>query len=104
MTHESQIGGLIFTNSDAIREQILSGGERLRAAVKDGYLKEELNRFAMELNEKKFSAASIDKQTNTGGQGGLTAAEINSSAYCGSDRDVVWLLMQEMVDYLAANR
>merc|ERR1719330_1826158 len=31
MTHKSQIGGMVFTNSELIREQIFSGGERLRA-------------------------------------------------------------------------
>lgn len=103
MTHESQIDGLVFTNSDVIREQIFSGGARLRAAVAKGFLKEELDRFAEELGEKQFSAASIDKQTNTGGQGGLTTADINASVYSGSDQDVVWRLMQEMVDYLSAN-
>merc|ERR1719330_534207 len=61
MTHKSQIDGLVFTNSDVIRAQIFSGGERLRAAVAQGCLKQELDRFAEELGEKQFSAASIDK-------------------------------------------
>merc|ERR1719346_882105 len=101
MTHKSQIAGLVFTNSDIIRKEIYTGGERLREAADNGTLKEELVRFAAELDEKQFSAASIDKQMNTGGKGGLTAEQINASAYAGSDRDVVWLLMQEMVEYLA---
>merc|ERR1719350_2222792 len=60
MTHKSQVPGLVFTNSEAIRDQIFSGGERLREAVSKGRLEEELESFAVELGSKQFSAASID--------------------------------------------
>lgn len=103
MTHRSQAAGLVFTNSDSIREQIYAGAERLREAAANGALEKVLNHFAAELDTKQFSAASIDKQTNTGGQGGLETDVINSGAYSASDSAVVWLLMKEMVDYLSAN-
>merc|ERR1712129_441772 len=78
-----------------------AGAARLREAVSHGRLQEELERFSAELSEKQFTGASIDKQTNTGGQGGL--ANINKDTFSASDRDVVWALMQEMVQHLTLN-
>lgn len=97
MVPESQAKGVTFSNSQAILDQIFAGGARLRKAAVAGKaaLALELQRFAKELDSKKFSATSMDKLQNTGGIGGL-----NSTAYSASERDVVWVLMQELVMHL----
>jgi len=62
MVDESEIHRVIFSNSEEILNQIRAGGMKLREAAMAGEekLKEVLDSFLQELQEKKFSGVSVD--------------------------------------------
>eukprot|EP00931_Biecheleriopsis_adriatica_P119978 TRINITY_DN9512_c0_g2_i1.p1 TRINITY_DN9512_c0_g2~~TRINITY_DN9512_c0_g2_i1.p1 ORF type:complete len:588 (-),score=112.33 TRINITY_DN9512_c0_g2_i1:23-1735(-) len=101
MVNESQFDSVCFSNSPKILEEIKAGSCRLRAAALAGEiaLRKELGVFFEQLDSKRFSAASIDKATNTGGVSGAAPASGAKS----QDREVVASIMQDMVKSLPAH-
>lgn len=98
MVPPDQASKMVFSNSERVLEQILQGGQKMRAAAAEGTetLLKALKAFEEELRQKQFAAISLDKAENTGGMGGMTTAQV-------SDAEVAQAIMHEMVEHLATH-
>mmetsp|Transcript_99805 Transcript_99805/g.251756 ORF Transcript_99805/g.251756 Transcript_99805/m.251756 type:complete len:849 (-) Transcript_99805:164-2710(-) len=103
MVHEDHIHTVAFATSERLLEELHDGSVRLREASKAGkdMLNEALQYFVKQLEQKQFSAVSVDKATNTGGVGGVSSAEPSPSQ--STDQQIVVSLMKELVGHLAKN-
>eukprot|EP00931_Biecheleriopsis_adriatica_P119977 TRINITY_DN9512_c0_g1_i1.p1 TRINITY_DN9512_c0_g1~~TRINITY_DN9512_c0_g1_i1.p1 ORF type:complete len:873 (-),score=155.93 TRINITY_DN9512_c0_g1_i1:58-2676(-) len=101
MVNESEFYQVCFSNSAKVLEEIRIGSCRLRAAALAGEipLRNELDIFYKQLDSKRFSAASTDKATNTGGCSGVTAG----SGALSEDREIVASIMHDMVKDLSVH-
>mmetsp|Transcript_34128 Transcript_34128/g.98401 ORF Transcript_34128/g.98401 Transcript_34128/m.98401 type:complete len:887 (+) Transcript_34128:151-2811(+) len=113
MVSDSHFEQTCFSTSPKVVEEIREGARTLRKAAQAGedMLEEVLERFFNELDRKTFSAASTDKATNTGGVGGETKKKskqqrdsiVDTKSNANrrtNDRDVVAMIMREMVEFL----
>eukprot|EP00448_Togula_jolla_P030338 CAMPEP_0170622178 /NCGR_PEP_ID=MMETSP0224-20130122/28989_1 /TAXON_ID=285029 /ORGANISM="Togula jolla, Strain CCCM 725" /LENGTH=864 /DNA_ID=CAMNT_0010948473 /DNA_START=55 /DNA_END=2650 /DNA_ORIENTATION=+ len=97
MVDESEIHRVIFSNSEAILRQIRAGGMKLREAAMAGEekLKEVLDCFLQELQEKKFSGVSVDA-LKCSHIHGCDASQMGPSNHDGG-RATVARIMKELV-------
>jgi len=104
MVPEDQIDAVAFASSVEAKQEIIEGACRLREAAQQGreHLDKALQYFVERLEEKHFTAVSLDKATNTGGVGGVTSEDKDVTKTL-RDADIVGRLMRELVDDLAAN-
>lgn len=88
---------VVYSNSPSVLKEIEDGGQQLREAAKAGKwaLKAALQVHLEALQQKTFSAISVDKKSNQGGVGGAASCSIKVS-----DREVVLGIMNVMVEKL----
>lgn len=96
MVHESQATRVAFSNSQAVLDEIFEGARRLRDAARGGRnrLHAAFEHFAWVLDEKRFTATSLDKQLGAAAPG---AARGGAASGPGGDRRLALDLMRELL-------
>eukprot|EP00928_Gymnodinium_smaydae_P077662 TRINITY_DN6105_c0_g2_i1.p1 TRINITY_DN6105_c0_g2~~TRINITY_DN6105_c0_g2_i1.p1 ORF type:complete len:884 (-),score=131.28 TRINITY_DN6105_c0_g2_i1:88-2739(-) len=96
MVDTSSARNVAFSNNEAVVEEIIEGGRRLRQAMKEGnqQLKGVLRSFHDELYSKHFAQTSMDCKANT-------EAQRSSRQMLSDDATIVASIMQELVNTLS---